>query len=78
MPQRLPTLAVRRIGTDQSGNDGGADLAAMDIRPVQKVEVVIGVDMGAGLQPDDGAKTLGMLERKMQASLGKYPVPRSK
>ena len=35
MPQRLPALAVRRIGTDQSGNDGGADLAAMDIRPVQ-------------------------------------------
>ena len=35
-------------------------------RPVQEVEVVIGIDMRAGLQADDGAETFGMFERQMQ------------
>jgi hypothetical protein len=33
---------------------------------MQEVEVVIGIDMRAGLQPDDGAKAFGMFERQMQ------------
>ena len=66
MPQRFPALAVRRVGADQAGDDGAADFAAMHVRPVQEVEVVIGIDMRAGLQADDGAESFGMLERQMQ------------
>src|SRR5260370_23912641 len=37
MPQRLPALLVGRIGTDQPGDDGGGDLAAMYVAPVQEI-----------------------------------------
>jgi hypothetical protein len=66
MPQRLPPLLVRRIRADQARDDGAADFAAVHIAPVQEVEVVIGIDMRAGLQPDDGAETFGVLERQVQ------------
>ena len=66
MPQRFPALVVGRIGSDQAGDDGGADFAAMDVGTVQEIQVVIGIDMRAGLQADDGAETLGMFERQMQ------------
>ena len=56
MPQRFPAFAVRRVGSDQARDDGAADFAAMHVRPVQEVEIVIGIDMGAGLQADHGAK----------------------
>jgi hypothetical protein len=58
VPQRLPALFVRRIEADQSGDDGAADFAAMHVGAVQEVEVIIGIDMRAGLQADDGAKSL--------------------
>ena len=32
----------------------------------RKFEIVIGIDMRAGLQADDGAETFGMFERQMQ------------
>ena len=38
----------------------------MHVRPVQEIEIVIGIDMGAGLQADDGAEAFGMFERQMQ------------
>jgi hypothetical protein len=38
----------------------------MDVRPMQEIEVVVGIDVGAGLQADDGAKAFGMFERQMQ------------
>ena len=43
-----------------------ADFAAMHVRPVQEIQIVIGIDMRAGLQADDGAKAFGMFERQMQ------------
>src|SRR6516162_11805520 len=49
VPERLPAALLRCVGSDQSGNDGGADLAAMHIRPMQEIQVVIGIDMRAGL-----------------------------
>src|SRR5260370_2686162 len=65
MPQRLPALRIGRVWPDQSGNDGGADFAAMDVGAVQEIQIVIGVDMGSGLQADDAAKLLRLLERQM-------------
>jgi len=38
----------------------------MDVGAVQEIQIVIGIDMRAGLQADDGAKTFGMFERQMQ------------
>src|SRR5690606_41088542 len=49
------------------GNDGGSNLAAVHVGPVQEIQVVIGIDMRAGLQADDGAEAFGMLERKMRS-----------
>ena len=56
---------IRRVGSDQSGDDGGSDLTAMDVGAVQEIQVVIGIDMRAGLQADDGAERLRMFERQM-------------
>ena len=66
VPQRFPALLVRRVGADQAGDDGGADFAAMHVRPVQEIQIVIGIDMRAGLQADDGAEAFGVFERQMQ------------
>ena len=38
----------------------------MDVGPVQEIQIVIGIDMGAGLQADDGAEAFGVFERQMQ------------
>ena len=38
----------------------------MDVGPVQEIQVVIGIDMRAGLQADDGAEAFGVFERQMQ------------
>ena len=70
MPQRLPAFAVGRVGADQAGDDGARNLAAVNVRPVQEVEVVIGIDMGAGLQADDGAEAFGMFERSSSSAEG--------
>ena len=43
-----------------------ADLAAMDVGAVQEIQIVIGIDMRAGLQADDGAEAFGVFERQMQ------------
>src|SRR3979411_2949793 len=58
MPQRLPSFVVRRIGPDQSGNDGGADFATVDVGTVQEIQIVIGGDVRAGLRAADGAHSL--------------------
>jgi hypothetical protein len=66
MPERFPSFLLRGIRPDQSGDDRGADLAAMDVRTVEEVEVAIGIDMGTGLKADDGAEAFGVFERQMQ------------
>ena len=66
VPDRFPALAIRRIRPDQAGDDGAGDLTAMHVRPVQEIEIVIGIDMRAGLQADDGAEAFGVFERQMQ------------
>ena len=38
----------------------------MHVRPMQEIQIVIGIDMRAGLQADDGAERGGMLERQMK------------
>jgi hypothetical protein len=38
----------------------------MDIGAVQEIQIVIGIDMRAGLQADDRAEAFGMFERQMQ------------
>ena len=69
MPQRFPALVVGRVGAHQSGNDGCGDFPAMDVGTVQEIQVVIGIDMGAGLQADDRAEAIGVLERDASSAL---------
>ena len=38
----------------------------MNVGPVQKIQIVIGIDMRAGLQADDRPESFGMLQRQMQ------------
>ena len=38
----------------------------MHVGPMQEIQVVIGIDMRAGLQADDGAEAFGMFQRQMQ------------
>ena len=38
----------------------------MDVGAVQEIQIVIGIDMGAGLQADDGAERSRVFERQMQ------------
>ena len=42
------------------------DFAATGVGAVQTIQVVISIDMRAGLQPDDDAEALGMFERKVK------------
>src|SRR4030088_2255416 len=65
MPQRLPSLVVRRIGPNQSGNDGGADFATGDVGTVQEIQIVIGADVRTDLKADYGAELFRMLECQM-------------
>jgi hypothetical protein len=39
----------------------------MHVAPVQEVEIVIGIDMRAGLQADNGAETIGSSSARCSA-----------
>jgi len=60
-------MIVGRVRPDQAGDDGGGNLAAMDVGAVQEIQVVIGIDMRAGLQADDGAEALGCSSARCSA-----------
>ena len=66
VPQRFPAVVVRRGRRHQPGHHAGRDLAAMHVRPVQPLDVVIGRDVGGAFQPDDGAEFLGVLVREIK------------
>jgi len=42
------------------------NLAAMHVGAMQPARVVIGIDLGRGFEPHDGAEFLGVLVREMQ------------
>ena len=66
VPDRLPAVGLGRRRGDEPRDHAAAHLAAVHVRAVQPVEVVIGLGMRAGLQPDQGAETRGMLQRQVQ------------
>ena len=66
VPERFPAVGIRGVRPDEAGNDPGADLASMDIRVMQPLRVVVGRDMGGRLQPDQGAKAVGMQGGKVE------------
>ena len=66
VPDRLPAVGLGRGRGDQAGDHGPAHLAAVHVRAMQPVEVVVGVGVGAGLQADEGAEARAMLERQVQ------------
>ena len=66
VPQRFPAAVIGRGRRDQPRHDAGGHFAAVHVGAVQPARVVIGIDLGRGFEPDDGAEFLRMLVREMQ------------
>ena len=66
VPDRLPAVGLGRGRGDQARDHAAAHLAAVHVRAVQPVEVVVGIGVGAGLQPDEGAEARCVLQRQVQ------------
>ena len=65
-PQRLVPADGRALRRDQAGDQRGADLAAMDVGPVQPGGVVPGLLEVGGLERDQGTELRGMGDREVE------------